>query len=118
MEAVHLPPLRDGRGRIIDTLRISVTDRCNFGCPYCMPAEGLAWIPRSEVLSYEEITRIAVVASGLGIRKLRLTGGEPLVRAEVPRLVAMLTGVEGIQDLSLTTNGYLLAELAPALAAA
>jgi GTP 3',8-cyclase len=109
-------PLFDRHGRRIRDLRVSVTDRCNFRCQYCMPAEGLAWLERSEILSFEEITRIVELLAGLGIDDVRLTGGEPLVRREFPRLVSMLSGVAGIRDLSLTTNGYLLERDADALA--
>ncbi len=111
-------PLRDRLGRTIDNLRISVTDRCNFRCVYCMPADGLQWIPRAEILSFEEIARVAEIAAGLGIRKFRLTGGEPLVRAELPTLVRMLTALKGVEDLSMTTNGVLLDDQAAPLASA
>ncbi len=112
------PRLEDLRGRTIDNLRISVTDRCNFRCVYCMSAEGLRWMPRAEILTFEEIARLARIAIGLGIRKLRLTGGEPLVRAELSKLVEVLSSLDGIEDLSLTTNGVLLAEQADDLARA
>ncbi len=111
-------PLRDAHGREITDLRVSVTDRCNFRCQYCMPAEGLPWLERVEILTFEEIERLVRLLAGLGIRDVRLTGGEPLVRRDFPRLVAMLAGVEGIADLSVTTNGYLLERDAEALAAA
>ena len=111
-------PLRDGHGRVIEDLRLSVTDRCNFRCQYCMPADGLPWLERSEILSFEEIARIVEVLVGLGIRDVRLTGGEPLVRREFPRLVTMLRTIEGLRDLSLTTNGFLLERDAAALVAA
>jgi cyclic pyranopterin phosphate synthase len=110
--------LHDGHGRRIGDLRVSVTDRCNFRCQYCMPADGLPWLDRGEILSFEEIERLVRVFVGLGIEDVRLTGGEPLVRRELPRLVGMLAGVEGIRDLSLTTNGYLLEQQADALVAA
>lgn len=100
--------LVDAHGREITDLRVSVTDRCNFRCRYCMPAEGMPWLAREEILSFEEIERIVRVLAGLGIRDLRLTGGEPLARREFPRLVSMLSQIEGIRDLGLTTNGYLL----------
>ncbi|HET8813355.1 MAG TPA: GTP 3',8-cyclase MoaA [Solirubrobacterales bacterium] len=100
--------LRDGNGRRISDLRVSVTDRCNFRCQYCMPAEGLPWLDREEILSFEEIERLVRLFVSLGVEDVRLTGGEPLVRREFPRLVAMLAAVEGLRDLSLTTNGYLL----------
>ena len=109
-------PLADQLVRPLRDLRISVTDRCNFRCSYCMPAEVFGeryeFLPRREILSFEEITRIARVAAGLGAGKLRLTGGEPLLRADLPRLVAMLAALEGVEDLALTTNAYLLPRLA------
>jgi cyclic pyranopterin phosphate synthase len=108
-------PLRDGHGRRISDLRVSVTDRCNFRCQYCMPAEGLPWLDRAEILSFEEIERLVRLMVGLGVEDVRLTGGEPLVRRDFPLLVRMLAGVEGLQDLSLTTNGYLLERDAAAL---
>jgi GTP 3',8-cyclase len=108
-------PLRDGHGRRISDLRVSVTDRCNFRCQYCMPAEGLPWLERSEILSFEEIERVVRVLVGIGIEDVRLTGGEPLVRRDFPLLVSMLAGIEGLRDLSLTTNGYLLERDAAAL---
>lgn len=111
-------PLVDGHGRRIADLRVSVTDRCNFRCQYCMPAAGLPWLDREEVLSFEEIERLVRVFARLGVEGVRLTGGEPLVRREFPRLVAMLSAVEGLRDLSLTTNGYLLERDAEALVAA
>jgi cyclic pyranopterin phosphate synthase len=107
--------LRDGNGRRISDLRVSVTDRCNFRCQYCMPAEGLPWLDRAEILSFEEIERLVRLLVGLGIEDVRLTGGEPLVRRGFPELVAMLAAVEGLRDLSLTTNGYLLERDAAAL---
>ena len=87
---------------------MSVTDRCNFRCQYCMPAEGMPWIPREEILSFEEIERLVRLLVDLGVRDVRLTGGEPLVRREFPALVGRLRAIEGIEDLSLTTNAYLL----------
>ncbi|MCL4286456.1 MAG: GTP 3',8-cyclase MoaA [Thermoleophilia bacterium] len=108
-------PLRDAHGRAISDLRVSVTDRCNFRCQYCMPADGLPWLDREEVLSFEEIERLVALLAGLGIEDVRLTGGEPLVRRDFPRLVAMLAAVDGLRDLSLTTNGYLLERDAAAL---
>ena len=100
--------LFDSFGRRINYLRISVTDRCNLRCIYCMPPEGVPAIPHSELLSYEEITTVVQAAAGLGINKIRLTGGEPLVRAELPKLIQMLCQTKGIDDVSLTTNGTLL----------
>ena len=104
--------LFDSFGRRINYLRISVTDRCNLRCIYCMPPEGVHWIPHSEILSYEEISAIVQIAAELGINKIRLTGGEPLVRAELPKLVQMLSQTEGIEEVSLTTNGILLKKYA------
>ena len=103
---------------MISDLRVSVTDRCNFRCQYCMPAEGLPWLERAEILSFEEIERIVRVLVGMGIEDVRLTGGEPLVRRELPTLVSMLARTPGLRDLSLTTNGYLLERQADVLAAA
>ncbi|HEY0391560.1 MAG TPA: GTP 3',8-cyclase MoaA [Solirubrobacterales bacterium] len=107
--------LEDAHGRLIGDLRVSVTDRCNFRCRYCMPAEGMPWIAREEILSFEEIERLVRLMIGLGVEDVRLTGGEPLVRREFPRLVERLAAIEGLRDLSLTTNGYLLADQAEAL---
>ena len=104
-----MKPLIDGHGRPIGDVRISVTDRCNFRCQYCMPAEGLPWLQREALLSYEEIARLVALLSSMGVHDVRLTGGEPLVRKELWRLVGMLSGLEDVHDLSLTTNGYLLA---------
>src|SRR5215208_1151457 len=108
-------PLVDGWGREIKSLRVSVTDRCNFRCRYCMPAEGLEWLGRDEVLSFEEIGRIVRVLADMGVDEIRLTGGEPLVRRELPLLVRMLAETPGVRDLSLTTNGILLDRLAAPL---
>ena len=111
-------PLVDGWGREVRDLRISVTDRCNFRCTYCMPPEGLAWLPQADVLGFEEIARVTKVFVANGVRSLKLTGGEPLVRKDLVRLVGMLRALDEGLDISLTTNGYLLGDLAPALAAA
>ncbi len=108
----------DGHGRRIDDLRVSVTDRCNFRCQYCMPAEGLTWLERDGVMAFEEITRLVALFAQLGVRSVRLTGGEPLVRRGFPDLCAMLAATPGLEDLSVTTNGYLLARDAEALVAA
>ncbi|MCC6444169.1 MAG: GTP 3',8-cyclase MoaA [Armatimonadetes bacterium] len=105
-------PLLDRLGRRINNLRISITDRCNFRCVYCMPEEGLKWFPRKDILTYEEIARFVGIASGLGIDKIRLTGGEPLVRKDVPELVRLLKAIPALKDVSLTTNGYSLKEIA------
>ena len=110
-------PLVDSLGRAHTDLRISLTDRCNFRCLYCLPEEQMAWLPREDLLTFAEIGRLASVATGLGVRAIRLTGGEPLIRPGVPELVRMLTGLE-LDDLSLTTNGVRLAGLAGDLAAA
>jgi GTP 3',8-cyclase len=110
--------LEDAHGRVLGDLRVSVTDRCNFRCHYCMPVEGVPWTPREQILSFEEIERLVALLVGMGIGDVRLTGGEPLVRRDFPALVARLAAIEGIEDLSLTTNGYLLGEQAEALVAA
>ncbi len=104
--------LIDSHGRHIIKLRISVTDRCNFRCVYCMPEEDMAFLPKPEILTFEEIERLARIFVGLGIQKIRLTGGEPLVRRDLPRLVDQLSGIPGLRDLSMTTNGIGLVELA------
>src|SRR5215210_6045879 len=106
--------LIDSFGRVHNNLRISVTDRCNIRCVYCMP-ESVTFLPRAELLSFEEIERFVRVAATLGIDKIRLTGGEPLVRRDLPRLVAKLAAIAGIRDVGLTTNGILLAPLARTL---
>lgn len=111
-------PLYDGHGRRIADLRVSVTDRCNFRCQYCMPADGLPWLERSQILSFEEIERLVRRFAAMGVEEVRLTGGEPLVRRDFPRLVGMLAAVDGVRDLSLTTNAYLLERDADALVAA
>jgi cyclic pyranopterin phosphate synthase len=103
-----MEPLVDGWGREIKSVRVSVTDKCNFRCRYCMPAEGLEWLGRDELLTFEELTRVVRVLAGMGVEEVRLTGGEPLARRELPVLVAMLSKIEGVTDLSLTTNGVLL----------
>jgi cyclic pyranopterin phosphate synthase len=118
---VTAPPL-DQLQRPLRDLRISVTDRCNFRCTYCMPREvfgaGYEFLPREQLLSFEEITRLARIFLSLGVEKLRLTGGEPLLRRDLPRLVEMLAALEGLRDLTLTTNGSRLVELAEPLRAA
>jgi len=110
-----IDPLLDNFGRIHDNLRISVTDRCNVRCFYCMPEAGVEYMPHSEILTFEEIERFVRVAVGLGVTKVRVTGGEPLVRKGLPVLIGMLAGIPGIRDLALTTNGVLLAQHARAL---
>jgi cyclic pyranopterin phosphate synthase len=111
-------PLKDGHGRRIRDLRVSVTDRCNFRCQYCMPAEGLPWLERAEILSFEEITRLVAVFAAMGVRDIRLTGGEPLVRRDFPNLAAMLTSLDDVREVSVTTNGFLLGRDAQRLVAA
>jgi cyclic pyranopterin phosphate synthase len=111
-------PLIDTQGRVVRDLRISVTDRCNLRCVYCMPAEGMAWLPKSDLLTYEELTRFARICLSLGVRGIRLTGGEPTVRADLPRLVAMLNALAPDLDLSITTNGLKLVAMADELQAA
>lgn len=108
-------PLVDQLGRVHHSLRISVTDRCNIRCFYCMPNENVRFKPRHEILSFEEITRFAGVVSQMGVRRLRLTGGEPLLRADLPKLIEQLASLPEVKDLALTTNGILLAEQAAAL---
>jgi GTP 3',8-cyclase len=105
--------LQDSFGRTIEYLRISVTDKCNFRCLYCMPLAGLKWLPKSEILSYEEITRVVQQLAPLGLRRLRITGGEPTIRPDLDRLIAMLRAVPGVEDISLSTNGVRFMELAP-----
>jgi cyclic pyranopterin phosphate synthase len=108
-----MDPLLDGHGRQIGDLRVSVTDRCNFRCQYCMPAEGLPWLDRDEVLHFEEIERLVALLAQMGVADVRLTGGEPLVRRDFPQLVGMLAPL--VEDLSITTNGFLLERDAEAL---
>jgi GTP 3',8-cyclase len=112
------PPIVDGFGRTIGDLRISVTDRCNFRCAYCMPPEGLPWTPDGDLLDFEEITRIASIFVACGVTSIKLTGGEPLVRHHLERLVGALRQLDETLDISLTTNGYLLAGAAGGLRAA
>jgi GTP 3',8-cyclase len=111
-------PLVDTFGRVADDLRISVTDRCNFRCTYCMPLEGLTWLPKHELLTFEELTRLLATFVRLGVRSLKVTGGEPLVRADLPLLIRMFREVGPDLDISLTTNGVLLDRLAAPLAEA
>jgi len=106
------PPLTDSFERRIESVRISITDRCNFRCRYCMPAEGLPWLQRSEVLTFEEIERLARILAAMGVNHVRITGGEPLVRRDVPDLIERLVRVPGLDDLALTTNGVALRTLA------
>jgi GTP 3',8-cyclase len=109
------PALVDNFGRVHDNLRISVTDRCNIRCFYCMPEKDVQFVDRREILDFEEIERFARIAAGLGITKIRVTGGEPLVRRDLPELIRRLSAIPGIHDLALTTNGVLLADQAQAL---
>jgi cyclic pyranopterin phosphate synthase len=108
-------PTLDRFGRPLRNLRLSVTDRCNLRCSYCMPEEEYVWLPRADILSFEELARLADVFLSLGVEKLRLTGGEPLLRRDLDVLVGLLATKRGLRDLALTTNGILLAEQAPAL---
>ena len=111
--------LRDSYGRVADDLRISVTDRCNFRCIYCMPAEGLKWLAREDLLRYEEITRLArIFVERYGVRTIRITGGEPTVRIKLPELIGMINQIDPTLDITMTTNGVLLRDLAHKLAAA
>ena len=110
-----MQPLLDTFGRLHDNLRISVTDRCNVRCFYCMPEAGVKYMPREEILSFEEIERFVRIAVSQGVTKLRLTGGEPLVRRDLPVLVSKLAAIPGVRDLALTTNGVLLTRDAEAV---
>jgi cyclic pyranopterin phosphate synthase len=116
--SIQRAPLKDQFGRSIEYLRISVTDRCNFRCVYCMPAEGLDWLPKQEILSYEEIAEVVRQLAPLGLRRLRITGGEPTIRPDLVRLIAMLRAVPGIEDIALSTNGAKLPAMAQELKAA
>jgi cyclic pyranopterin phosphate synthase len=110
--------LRDQFGRTIEYLRISVTDKCNFRCRYCMPLEGLPWLPKADILTYEEIREVVSQLASLGLRRIRITGGEPTIRPQLDTLVRFIRGVPDVEDIALSTNGVKLPELAPALAAA
>jgi cyclic pyranopterin phosphate synthase len=110
-----MPELRDSFSRLISYLRISVTDRCNFRCVYCMPAEGIQTVARDQILSFEEIARVVRVGVSLGLHKIRLTGGEPTVRADLPLLVQQLRSIDGVGEISMTTNAARLTELAAPL---
>lgn len=119
MKSAILPILlKDSHGRVIRDLRISVTDRCNFRCFYCMPKEAMEWQPKAEILSFEEILQLTEIFVGLGITKLRVTGGEPMVRRDVESLIARLAQIEGIEDLAMTTNAHFLRGRAPGLKSA
>lgn len=116
--ATYGPPLKDQFGRSIEYLRISVTDRCNFRCVYCMPEQGLQWLPKAEILSYEEIAAVVRQLAPLGLRRLRITGGEPTIRPDLVSLVRLLKAVPGIEDIALSTNGVKLPAMAAELRAA
>src|SRR5262245_5410856 len=104
--------LRDQFGRSIEYLRISVTDRCNFRCLYCMPKEGLQWLPKEEILSYEEIASVVQQLAPLGLRRLRIAGGEPTIRPSLEQLIAQLRAIPEVEDIAISTNGVRLPELA------
>src|SRR5579864_1413067 len=108
-------PLRDQLGRPLESLRVSVTDRCNLRCLYCMPEEEYTWLPRAELLTFEEVTRLVEVFTSLGVRQVRLTGGEPLMRHELHRLIKMIAANRQVRDIALTSNGVLLADQVDAL---
>ncbi|MFO0073680.1 MAG: radical SAM protein, partial [Gemmatimonas sp.] len=110
--------MRDQFGRSIEYLRISVTDRCNFRCQYCMPVEGLPWLPKQEILRYEEIVEVVRQLAPLGLRRLRITGGEPTIRPDLVTLVAQLKAIDGVEDIALSTNGVKLPAMAQELARA
>ena len=110
--------MKDSLGRTINYLRVSVTDRCNLRCRYCMPEEGVEWLPHEDILSYEDILRLAAIFARLGVEKVRLTGGEPLARKGLATLVAGLRAIDGIREIAVTTNGTLLEEQLPGLLAA
>ena len=110
--------VRDTLARSLGSLRLSVTDRCNLRCRYCMPEDEYVWLPRASILTFEELDRLVRVFSRLGVRKVRLTGGEPLLRHDLPALVRLIARIPQIEDLALTTNGLLLAKQAAALRAA
>src|SRR6266850_4675444 len=113
-----ITPVLDTRGRTLRNLRVSVTDRCNLRCGYCMPEEEYVWLPREDILHFGEMAALADIFLDLGVDKVRLTGGEPLLRRDLPRLIRMLAAKPRIRDLAMTTNGVLLAEHAPELKAA
>src|SRR5947207_13539105 len=112
-----MPEIRDTFGRPLTSLRVSVTDRCNMRCRYCMPEDDYVWLPRESILTFEEIARLVGVFAGVGVHKVRLTGGEPLLRNDLPTLVEMIARNPRIADLAMTTNGLLLAKHYAALLA-
>ncbi len=112
---MNAPALVDQFGRSIEYLRISVTDRCNFRCQYCMPLEGLPWLPKQEILRYEEIAEIVRQLAPLGLRRLRITGGEPTIRPQLASLIRLLRVIPGVEDIALSTNGVKLPEMAAEL---
>ena len=116
--ATHEARLLDQHGRSIEYLRISVTDRCNFRCVYCMPERGLVWLPKAEILSYEEIVALVAQLAPLGLRRLRITGGEPTIRPGLTTLIRQLKAIEGIEDIALSTNGVKLPQMGAELRAA
>lgn len=118
MTSPRREPLVDGHGRHIGDLRISVTDRCSFRCTYCMPAGGVPWLPRADILTFEEIERLAGIFVSMGASSIRLTGGEPLVRSGIVDLVARIAAIDELEDLALTTNGFQLADHVAGLAEA
>jgi len=116
--SLHGAPLEDGFGRVHRSLRLSVTDRCNLRCRYCMPAEGMEWLERDEVLTRDELTRLVAVLAGLGVTEVRVTGGEPLVRPDITEIIGAVKAVPGVREVSMTTNGVLLAPRIRGLVAA
>lgn len=116
--AIHHQKFVDGFGRHIEDMRVSVIDKCNFRCTYCMPAEGLPWLKKDEILSFDEIERVVRISVERGVKEIRLTGGEPTVRAGLPELIERLIRIPGLEGVSLTTNGFLLRRMAKDLAAA
>jgi GTP 3',8-cyclase len=116
--APELAPLVDRQARVIDYLRVSVTDRCNYRCTYCVPGDGAARRERAEILSFEEIAALVEIFTGLGVRRVRLTGGEPTLRRDLPLLVRRLRAINGLEEIALSTNGHRLAEMAAPLRAA
>ncbi len=116
--SASVEPLVDTLGRVHTYLRVSVTDRCNYRCVYCLPEDGMTWLPRDDLLSYEEIGRIVGIFAAMGVKKIRITGGEPTIRSDIDRLVAAVASVPGIDDVAMTTNAHHLERLADRLASA